>query len=291
LRACHAKEAARKVDTQSRLETLRLTALRESVGQVAGIEVARARSAVLESATLHMNATGQCALLKNALVALSGWSVEQLDAAFIPAFSAKRTQVIGAPPNSQLTVPAKVLMVHPAVRAALRTADAAYEELGQAQAARYPSFNLSALLGQSWIRVLGRSSNADAWSAGGSLLGSLFDGGAAKASAQAARARYTQAMAQLESTLRSSTQEIENALVNLGNAQSRDDLTRDGLSATQQLFSGSEASYRAGRMSLFELEDAHRSYNNAIIARIDAERDLAQTWVVLVKATGNALTY
>ncbi len=289
LRACNAKLTARKEDARSRQETLRLTALRETVGQVAPIDAARAKSAAVDSETQVANADAQCVQLKNALVTLSGWSIARLDAVFAANSRIGNARRLAAPPNGELAVPAAILPLHPNVRAALRSADAAFEDIGSAEAARYPSLNLSALLSQSWIRALGRTTNSDSWSLGGSLTGSLFDGGAANANVHATRARYAQAVAQLESTLRSTTQDIENALVTLANAEARDQLSKDAVTAAKQLLVGSEASYRAGRMSLFELEDARRSYNNAIVSRIDAERDLAQNWVALVKATGNAL--
>jgi outer membrane protein TolC len=39
-------------------------------------------------------------------------------------------------------------------------------------------------------------------------------------------------------------------------------------------------------MSLFELEDARRGFNNAQLALISAQRDRARAWVALMKATG-----
>ncbi|TAG50261.1 MAG: efflux transporter outer membrane subunit [Betaproteobacteria bacterium] len=289
LTACNAKLVARNEDVRSRQHTQRLTALRESVGQVAPIDTARATSSTVESSTQLANTASQCAQLKNSLVSLTGWTMTRLDEMLATKTSQKAGRIVASPPGSELALPATILTRHPSVVSALRTADAAFEDLGGAEAARYPSLSLSALLSQSWIRALGQTSNSNSWSLGGSLIGTLFDGGASKANARAAQARYAQAIAQLDSTVRSTTLDIENALLTLANAQTREQLSEDGLSASKQLLVGSEASYRAGRMSLFELEDARRSYNNAVVARIDAERDHAQAWVSLVKATGNGL--
>jgi outer membrane protein, multidrug efflux system len=287
--ACNAKLVARNEDVRSRQHTQRLTSLRESVGQVAPIDTARAKSSTVESSTQLAITASQCAQLKNSLVSLTGWTMTRLDETLATKTSQKAGRIVASPPGSELALPATILIGHPSVVSALRTADAACEDLGGAEAARYPSLSLSALLGQSWIRALGQTSNSNSWSLGGSLIGTLFDGGASKANARAAQARYAQAIAQLDSTVRSTTLDIENALLTLANAQTREQLSEDGLSASKQLLVGSEASYRAGRMSLFELEDARRSYNNAVVARIDAERDHAQAWVSLVKATGNGL--
>jgi outer membrane protein TolC len=59
-----------------------------------------------------------------------------------------------------------------------------------------------------------------------------------------------------------------------------------GSAAAAQLLGASVASHQAGRMSLFELEDARRGFNNAQLALISAQRDRARAWVALMKATG-----
>lgn len=287
--ACNAKLLARNEDVRSRHETQRLTALRESVGQVAPIETARAKSGTVESLTQLANTVSQCTQLRNSLLSLTGWTMTRLDQAFAEHANQRAGRSVATSPRSELAVPATILMRHPSVVSALRVADAAFEELGAAEAARYPSLNLSALLGQSWIRTLAQTTRRDSWSLGGSLIGTLFDAGAGKANARAAQARYAQAIAQLDSAVRTTTLDIENALVVLANAEAREQPTQEGLTAAKQLLVGSEASYRAGRMSLFELEDARRTYNNAVVARIDVERDRTQAWVSLVKATGSGI--
>jgi outer membrane protein, multidrug efflux system len=293
LRACNVKLEARREDQRSRRETLHLTGLRESVGQVAPIETARAKSASVDALTLLANQEMQCAQFKIGLAVLTGWTIQRIDTTFgaSPEW-ATTTKAPHAPAlSAQVGLPGRVLLRHPTVMSTLRSADAAFEDIGSAKAARYPSLSLSAVLGQSWLRALGHSSNTDSWSLGSALSGVLFDNGAGNANIAAAQARYKLALAQLESTVRTSIQEIENSLSSLANAQERERLSQEGFLAAKQLLDGSQASYHGGRMSLFELEDARRSFNNAVIARIDAHKDRAQSWVALVKATGNAIEF
>ncbi len=287
VRACRQREIARREDLRSREESLRLSALRERAGQIAPIETARAESAMLDSATQLSSATSQCATQVASLVALSGWSSTQIDSATAAALAVGRdvgSLAIGPTPAD---FAADVLAELPQVRTALRNADAAFEDVGAARAATLPSLNVSALLGTSWVRSLSRTIDSDSWSISGSLLGNLFDGGAGAASVAGARARYAQATAQLESALRSAAQDVDNALINADAAEKRAALNVQAKAAARRLLFGSEAAYRAGRMSLFELEDARRSANAAALAEIDSARDQAQAWVQLIKATAN----
>lgn len=289
-RACAARLESRLDDYRSRQKTLEMTALRESVGQVAPIETARARASLADSANQVASTTSQCSQYLTSLVNLTGRSAEQIKALLEKA-PIQAARKIPAPPRSALAVPATILVQHPSVVAALSSADAAYEDIGGAEAARYPSLSLSALLGNTWLRASNVTTRSTSWSVAPTLTGALLDGGAAKANAAAARARHAQAIAQLETAVRNAAQDIENALAQLASAETREGYSADGLKASQELLKGSEASYEAGSMSLFELEDTRRSYNNAAIAYIDAQRDRTQAWVALVKATANKMEF
>jgi outer membrane protein, multidrug efflux system len=141
------------------------------------------------------------------------------------------------------------------------------------------------------LRAAGLATRTTHWSLGPSASATLWDGGGGLAGAQAARARYTQALAQLNSSLRSAVREVENALARSASAEQRQVSALEGLAASQELLKSSEAAQRAGRMSSFELEDARRAFNNATNALIQAQRDRAQAWVAVVKASGNGAAF
>jgi multidrug efflux system outer membrane protein len=283
-RACGELLTAQKQDLQSRETTLKLTERKLQAGLVPEADRARVQSGLAEARGNLATSRGQCQQLSQSLVALSTLSREEVDS----FFTAPRT--LASAPAYALKLPAAVLASHPSLQAAVRTADAAFEDVGAARAARLPSLSLSGLLGRQWLGINGSTVGSDQWSLGASLAGALFDGGAGAANVSASRARYAQAMAQLQQTLLSTVQDVENALSSLAAAQARDEQAQAGLNAAQRLFDASDASWRAGRLSLFELEDARRTLQAAQSNLIAARRDHTQAWVALVKASGNALS-
>jgi outer membrane protein TolC len=193
-------------------------------------------------------------------------------------------------PATAPELPATVLAGHPNVVSADREAVAAWEEIGVARANRLPRLNLAALLTGQWIRAAGSSFDVTTWSIGPSLTGTLFDGGAGAANVSAADARYRRALASLQGTLRSTVQDVENALAAQVSAQARTASAGDAVAAARTTLQATEAQWQAGAISLFELEDSRRQFASAQDAEISARRDQAQAWVALVKATGGAIT-
>jgi outer membrane protein TolC len=90
--------------------------------------------------------------------------------------------------------------------------------------------------------------------------------------------------------LRSSVQEVENVLAAQASAKARATSAGEAVAAAETLLKASEAQWRAGAISMFELEDSRRQFASAQDAAIAARRDQAQAWVALVKATGGAIT-
>jgi outer membrane protein, multidrug efflux system len=57
------------------------------------------------------------------------------------------------------------------------------------------------------------------------------------------------------------------------------------------VFENRAASLRLGQISRQDFEEAQRALNAAVSSHIGAQRDHAQAWVALVKASGNALVF
>jgi len=114
----------------------------------------------------------------------------------------------------------------------------------------------------------------------------LFDAGTRRANVSAAQARYDEAGALFRARLRSAVREVEEALVAL---QSTDDRSTDARIATEGYaasFRATEARYRGGLASLYELEDARRLALQAQIALIDLQRERSTAWISLYRALG-----
>lgn len=279
-RACGELLAAQVQDVGSREATLALTERKLAAGLAPEVDRSRVQSGLAEARGQVAATQLQCRQLSHSLVALSTLPWREVDVLFATPTP------LPAPPPLALNLPATVLATHPSLQTAVKTADAAYEDLGAARAARLPSLSLSALLGRQWIGLGGSTLGLNQWSLGASLAGAVLDGGAGAANVDAARARYAQALAQLQSTLLTTVQEVEDALSQLASAQARDEQAQAGVAAAQRLFDATDANWRAGRTSLFELEDARRTLQSARSSLITARRDRAQAWVALVKASG-----
>lgn len=292
LRACDNSRRVLVEDIASREKTLALTRLRLATGFAAPVDEARAVSGIASAHTNLASQEEQCARQVNALVALSGRDAGTVrDVVGVPTKQPATGPVsLSQVPTTAPELPATVLARHPSVVSADREAAAAWAEIGVARANRLPRLDLAAVLTGQWIRAAGSSLDFTTWSIGPSLSGTLFDGGAGAANVSAAEARYRRAAASLQGTLRTTVQDIENALAAQASATARSVSTRDGATAAHTTLQASESQWKAGAISLFELEDSRRQFASAQDAEISARRDQAQAWVALVKATGGAIT-
>jgi len=303
LRACRYSLSARDEDIASRETELSLMRLRLAAGSAAPVDEANALTNLAAARTARIAVQEQCAESVDALVALSG-----RDAAFVAALVAaplaRREEgdfcmpspagcpmegVMPYAPALQPIMPATVLLAHPVVIAAEREAAASWSDIGVARAQRLPQIDLAALLSGQWLRALGTGAHFDLWSAGASLSGPLFDGGAGAANVRGSEARYRQAVANLRSVLRSTAQDIEDALAAQSAAEERTLTAGHELEAAQVTLRANEERWRAGAISMFELQIARRQLTNANEDAIAAVRDRAIAWVNLVRASNSTL--
>jgi NodT family efflux transporter outer membrane factor (OMF) lipoprotein len=296
LRACNYALQVRDNDIASRDTELTLTRRRLAVGNVAPVDEANASSNLANARTNRISQQEQCTRTIDALVALSGLDaagVRDWVARPLPPGSATAVKtadgdlMMPAPPPYQPALPAQVLLGHPDVISAEREAAASWAEIGVARANRLPQINLSAMLTGQWLSAFGQSAHFDTWSVGSSLSAPLFDGGSGAANVRGAEARYRQAVAKLRSTVRTTVQNIEDALAAQQSAEQRVVTSQQASDAARFGLNANEARWQAGAISRFELEDTRRLYNSTQESAIAAARDRAQAWVDLVRASGN----
>lgn len=275
-------------DIASRETTLALTRRRLEVGFVAPVDEVRAVSGLAAVRINLETQAEQCARQVNALVALSGQPAPAVHALLALPLPGGEALVMPQAPARQPRLPATVLADHPSVMAAARDADAAWADIGVAQAERLPRLDLSALLTGQWLHAAGSTLQATTWSLGPALSGTVFDGGSGAARVSAAEARYHGAAAALRGALRSAAQDIENALAAAASADARAEPARQSVDAARAALTALQAQWQAGAVSLFELEDARRQFASAQDNAIAAARDRALAWVSLVRAAGQA---
>jgi len=114
----------------------------------------------------------------------------------------------------------------------------------------------------------------------------IFDAAARRANVVAARARYDEAASAYAATLRNAIRDVENALVTL---QGTADRSVDAQTAAENFevsVRATDARYRSGFGTLFELEDARRNALVAQITLIELRRERVAAWIALYRALG-----
>ena len=283
LRACEAQVEQQQIDARSRGETARLTELSRQAGFEAPASAALARASAAQGNSLLTDRRAQCDLLVKGLVALTGLAEPAL-----------RTQLAagraGVPQPAQLviaSVPAQALSQRPDLLGAEREWVASAAEVSQAQAARLPRISLAGSVSAARFESSLGSDSGTLWSVGPVTVSlPLFDGGARRANVDAAQARYTEAGAIYRGKLRTAVREVEEALVAL---RSTADRSTDAQIATEGFatsFRATEARFKGGLASLFELEDARRSALQAQVALIELQRERSTAWISRYRALG-----
>lgn len=283
LRACEAHVEQARTDAESRAQTARLTELAVTGGirSPASADLARASAEQGQMALEERKA--QCDLLVKALVALTAQDEPALRHDLLD-------QAARLPQPAEFgvtTVPAQVLAQRPDIHAAARDVLAASADSMQADAQRWPRITLAGSIGATRVSSLGVSTDGTVWSVGPiAITFPLFDGGIRRANAQAANVRYETAITVYAARLRTAIQEVESALVTLESTARRSDSASAAVAGIERSYRATTASYEAGAVSLFDLEDARRSLVSAQSALIDLRSERLLAWVSLYRSMG-----
>lgn len=225
----------------------------------------------------------QCDLLVKVLAALTAQ-----DEPVLRRELAEKTARLPQPAEFGVkTVPAEVLAQRPDIHAAAQDVVAASADATQANARRWPRITLAGSIGAARVSSLGVSTDGTVWSVGPvAITFPLFDGGARRANAQAAKVRYEAATTVYAARLRTAIQEVEGALVTLESAARRSESARLASDGFERSYRAVAATYDVGAASLFDLEDARRSLVTAQSTLIDLHRERLLAWVSLYRSMG-----
>ncbi|MEO7241326.1 MAG: efflux transporter outer membrane subunit [Variovorax sp.] len=285
-RACQRQTGVVASDSNSRAETLRLSELSMRAGFTAPADTALVRAGAADASARLTQQRGQCALLRNALVALTGINAgalgQRLDAA-PPATAPLAMTTIG----SVSEVPAGALAQRPDVFAAELEVAAASAAVGAAEAERYPRLALSGSISALQLRTSGFRSSFDTWSIGPlALTLPLLNYGSITGNIEAARARYDEAAALYRANVRQAVSEVEQALINLQSSDARSGDARSSVDNFEVALRAAQARYDSGLANLFDLESARRLVFVAQTAQVSLERERAEAWIALYRAMG-----
>jgi NodT family efflux transporter outer membrane factor (OMF) lipoprotein len=283
LRACEAQLEQTRLDATSRAETARLTDLAARAGFQPPANAALSRASAAQANATVTQQRASCDLLVKALVALSAVPEPTLRGQL-----ARGTATLPTPAQLAVEpVPAQWLAQRPDLLAAEREVAAASSDAAQAQAQRYPRIALSGSIGPARFDSGGVSTSGTVWSLGPVTVSlPLFDGGLRRANTDAARARFDAAAARYAGSLRTAVREVEEALIALQSTAARGDDARTAAEGFELSYRATEARFKGGLASLFELEDARRTAVSAQAALIELQRERVAAWIALYRALG-----
>ena len=283
LRACESLLAQARLDADSRAETARLTELSMQSGFESRANAALTRASAAQGSVLVKQQSEQCEQTVKALVALTGIAEADLRAQLAAAAARLPQPAAIAVPS----VPAAALAQRPDVFTRAREVIAASADIGAAEADRWPRITLAGSVGAARFESGLGSFSGTTWSIGPvGVSVPVFDGGARRANVDAARARYDEATSAYAATLRNAIRDVESALIAL---QGTADRYADAQTAADNFeisYRATEARYRSGFGTLFELEDARRSALAAQILLINLRRERVAAWIALYRALG-----
>lgn len=148
------------------------------------------------------------------------------------------------------TLPSSLLQRRPDVVSAERVAAAANAKIGVAEAAFFPTLNLTAEGGYRGTALGGLFSLPNRiWTLGPALAETIFDGGAREAAKQQAQASYDQDVANYRGTVLSALQNVEDNLSAINHLHVQAQSYQQMYQRNQQLFGSQEAQLSAGTVS------------------------------------------
>ena len=217
LRGLQARLDIAQSNLATQAETLQITRWRLQAGLASSLDVEQATAASEQTSALIPSLQTSIALDLSSLAVLTSQAPGALrDTLGTPV------AVPQASGDLALAFPADTLRQRPDVRAAEYRISAAWARVSQADAARYPSFQISGSLGLNAL-TLGSLTNgasvARAFLASVSLP--LFDGGALRAQGRAQEAALEQARVAYQAAVLTALKDVEDALVALQNNRER----------------------------------------------------------------------
>ncbi len=164
---------------------------------------------------------------------------------------------------------------------------AANEQIGIAQAAFYPSFNLTGSLGLGAGKLV-ELANASSflWSLGLSAAQVLFNAGATKARVEGTQAAHEQTVALYRQTVLAALEEVETLLVASRVLEEQETLRRQAATAASEAAAQVLNRYRAGQVGYTEVVVAQATALQARRALVQLIAERQATAVALIQALG-----
>lgn len=279
LRALDVERALVRSTVTAYRETLDLTERRFRAGDVAELDVSRAKTEVAATESEAIAIDRRRAELEHALAVLVGDVASQFD---LPV-----TEWTTALPVIPAGVPSTVLTRRPDISAAQNSMLAAQTRVGVAKAAWFPDLTLTATGGYASPELSDIFKwSARAWGVGALLSLPIFDGGRREAGILASSAQLDESVARYREQVLVAFRDVEDQLSALRLLAEQSEAQSRAVSAATRTTTLSDARYRNGLVSQLDLLDARRSELRNRRQALQVRSAQYQATVGLVRALG-----
>lgn len=284
LRSAQARVAIAQDNLASQDDTLQIARWRNQAGLVSALDVEQALALAEQTHAQVPALQTTLAQARHRLAVLTGRAPGELDEL--------GTAAVPLPPDDLvMAFPADTLRQRADVRQAEAQVQAAWSRVAQADAARYPSLNLSGTLGLQSL-TLGSLTNGSSVVrtvlAGLSLP--IFDGGAITGTIRAQQAALEQARAAHRASVLTALQDVEDALVALQGDRSRSVSLGAAAAAAANADQLARQQYQAGLIDFASVLQTQRTLLSAQDSAASVRASLATDHVSLYKALGGGWT-
>ncbi|PTN34487.1 efflux transporter outer membrane subunit [Desulfonatronum sp. SC1] len=191
------------------------------------------------------------------------------------------------PDQVAVGIPADTLRQRPDVLAAERALAAQTARVGEAEAARYPSFRLSGSIGLEALTWGGLgNTGASTWSLLAGITAPVFDAGRLRAQVEIQDAKREQALVEYEKTVLSALQDVENALVAIVRNQERREALSSAADAVRTAALLARHRYGAGLIDFQSVLDTERTVLSVEDGLASTQADGVLALIRLYKALG-----
>jgi multidrug efflux system outer membrane protein len=190
------------------------------------------------------------------------------------------------PPDIPAGLPSQLLVRRPDLLQSQEILHAQNARVGVAIAQRYPSFNLTGLLGVASTDLSMLAAGGPAWSAGLNLLGPLFEFGKNKRRVELEKYKTEQALYEYEKTVLTAFQEVEDALIEIETLKDEVIARQDHVRAATRAETLSKERYDKGVTSYLELLESQRQAFDAQLQLSQVTQELLNGYTLLYKSLG-----
>lgn len=282
LRTAEQRLAIAEESIASRGENHQIIRWRQQAGLVSELDLAQATTDLESTRAVLPPLRTAVTEAKNRLAVLLGRNPGELESLVhadrpIPLAAA---EIVAA-------IPADTLRQRPDVRVAERRLAAQTARLGEAEAARYPSFRLSGSLGLEALELDALADrDANTHSLFGGITAPVFNAGRIAANIEIQDALVEQARLAYRAAVLAALEEVENALTAVANTDARRAKLAEAAAAARTTLAIAEYRYASGLADFLSVLDAQRTQLSLDEQLAGSTGELARAQIRLYKALG-----